>query len=152
MISKKNIDKLIVYTDGGSRNNPGPAAIGVVICNQKRQVFKKYSQYLGKATNNEAEYQAVIFAFKKIKALLGKKNVKNLILEVRSDSELLIKQLQGKYRITEPKMQKLFLIAWNLKFDFKKIEFNLIPREENRQADELVNQELDSQNLNKKLF
>ena len=152
MAFKKNIDKLIVYTDGGARNNPGPAAIGVVICNQKGEVFKKYSQYLGKATNNEAEYQAVIFALKKIKALLGKNNAKNLELEVNTDSALLVNQLQGKYRITDSKMQKLFLIVWNLKFDFKKIEFNLIPREENKEADELVNQELDSQNLNQKLF
>ena len=83
---------------------------------------------------------------------MGKNNAKNLELEVNTDSALLVNQLQGKYRITDSKMQKLFLIVWNLKFDFKKIEFNLIPREENKEADELVNQELDSQNLNQKLF
>ncbi len=149
---KKDIDKLIVYTDGGSRNNPGPSAIGVVICNKKGESFKKYSQYLGEATNNEAEYQAIIFALKKIKALFGKKIAKKLILEINSDSELLIKQFQGKYKILDSKMQKLFLIVWNLRLDFKKVEFNLISREHNQEADKLVNQELDNQGTKQKLF
>ena len=59
-------------TDGGSRGNPGPAAIGVVVCDEKGATVKKYSEYLGEKTNNEAEYEAVIFALKKVKALYGK--------------------------------------------------------------------------------
>ncbi len=144
--------KLIVYTDGGSKNNPGPAGVGVVICNEKAESIKKYSQYLGEATNNEAEYRAVIFALKKVKALFGKKESKNFNIEIRADSELLIKQLRGKYKILDSKIQPLFIAVWNLKLDFKKIEFILIPREKNKEADWLVNEAIDSQIKIQKLF
>jgi len=143
--------KLIVYTDGGSRGNPGPAALGVLICNEKKQVIKEYSQYLGHLTNNEAEYEALIFAFKKIKALFGKKLAQNSEIEIRSDSELLVNQLNGKFKILEPKIQKLFLRAWNLKLDFKKVKLRLIPRKNNIEADKLVNEALDSQNRTQQL-
>jgi ribonuclease HI len=145
--------KIIVYTDGGSRGNPGPGAVGVVFCNQKGEVFKKYSQYLGENfTNNEAEYQAVIFALKKFKSLFGKKLAKNSEIELKSDSELLIKQLQGLYKILEPKIQLLFIAAWNLKLDFKKVKFTFVSREKNKEADNLVNEALDSQERNQKLL
>lgn len=133
----KNIKVLIIYTDGGSRGNPGPSGIGVVIND------KKYSEYIGQATNNEAEYKAVIFALKKAKALFGKKKIKEMEMEVKSDSELLVKQLDGKYKILEPKIQPLFLQVWNLKIDFGKITFKFIPREQNKEADQLVNDALD---------
>jgi len=139
-------EKIIIYTDGGSRGNPGPSAIGVVIG------AKQYFESIGVATNNEAEYQAVIFALKKTKALLGKKVVKTAEVEIKSDSELMIKQLNGEYKVLEPKIQNLFLKAWNLKIDFGKIKFTLIPREKNKQADKLVNQALDSQTRNQTLF
>ena len=70
--------KIIIYTDGGSRGNPGPAGVGAVICNDKEEVIKKYSEAIGEATNNEAEYQAVIFALKKVKLLFGKKKTKEM--------------------------------------------------------------------------
>jgi len=142
--------KIIVYTDGGSRGNPGPSAMGVIFCNERRETIKKYSEYLGEATNNEAEYQAVIFALKKFKALFGKKLAKNSEIELCSDSELLIRQLNGQYKILEPKIQSLFITAWNLKLDFKKIKFKLISREKNKEADKLVNEALDSQVLTNK--
>lgn len=137
--------KIIIYTDGGSRGNPGPAAIGVIFCNEKNQVIKKYSEHLGPATNNEAEYQAVIFALKKFKALFSKKLALQTEIELRADSELLIRQLNGDYKILDEKIQPLFLEIWNLKFDFKKIKFKLISREKNKEADKLVNENLDSQ-------
>jgi len=138
--------KIIIYTDGGSRGNPGPGAVGVVFCNEKSEIFKKYSQYLGENfTNNEAEYQAAIFALKKFKSLFGKKLAKNSEIELKSDSELLIKQLRGEYKILEPKIQTLFIAAWNLKLDFKKVKFTLISREKNKEADRLVNEALDSE-------
>ena len=136
--------KIIIYTDGGSRGNPGPAATGVVFCNEQGQEIKKYSQFIGDATNNEAEYQAVIFAIKKFKQIFGKKLAKNSEIELRSDSELLVKQLNGEYKILEPKIQLLFLKAWNLKLDFKKVKLRLISRERNKVADRLVNEALDS--------
>ena len=144
--------KIIIYTDGGSRGNPGPAAIGVVFCNERGQVIKEYSEYLGEATNNEAEYEAVIFALKKFKALFGKKLAQNTEIEIRSDSELLVKQLAGKYKILEPDIQQLFLQVWNSKIDFKEVKFKLISREKNKEADRLVNEVLDSQDRTQKLI
>lgn len=138
--------KIIIFTDGGSRGNPGPSAIGVVFCNEKMQTIKQCGEYLGEGfTNNEAEYQAVIFALKKFKALFSKELAKNTEVEIRSDSELIIKQLQGEYKILDLKMQPLFLEVWNLKFDFKAVKFKLIPRERNKEADRLVNEALDGQ-------
>lgn len=133
----KKIKKLIIYTDGGSRGNPGPSGIGVVIDD------KRYSEYIGEGTNNEAEYRAVIFALKKAKQLFGKKAVKTAEVEIRSDSELLVRQLNGEYKILGPKIQPLFLQLWNLRIDFGKITFKLIPREQNKEADKLVNNALD---------
>lgn len=145
--------KVIIYIDGGSRGNPGPAALGVLFYNEKGEVFKKYSEYLGENfTNNEAEYQALIFALEKFKQVFGKKLAKNTELEIRSDSELLVNQLNGKYKILDPKIQSLFLKVWNLKLDFKKIKFKLIPREQNKEADRLVNEILNSQSASQKLF
>jgi ribonuclease HI len=145
--------KIYIYTDGGSRGNPGQAAIGVVFCNEKGQVCKKYSDYLGdNFTNNEAEYGAVIFALQKFKALFGKKLAQNTEIEIKSDSELMIKQLNGEYKILEPKIQELFLKIWNLRIDFKKVKFTLIPREKNKEADFLVNECLDGQGRTQKLI
>lgn len=145
--------KIIIYTDGGARGNPGPAAAAVVFCNEKDQIFKEYSFYLGdNLTNNEAEYQAAIFALQKLKALLGKKLALNTDLEIRSDSELLVKQIKGEYKILEPKIQTLFLKLWNLKIDFKKIKFVLISREKNKRADFLVNQTLNEKERTQELF
>lgn len=129
--------KLVVYTDGGARGNPGPAAIGVVVGG------KHYDEYCGVKTNNQAEYLAVIFALKKVRQLGGRKNTKQTEVEVRMDSELVARQLSGKYKILEPDLQLLFVEVWNLKFDFKKITFKHIPREENRTADMLANRALD---------
>jgi len=144
--------KIIIYTDGGSRGNPGPAAVGFVFCNEKEQVIKNYSEYLGEATNNEAEYQAVILALKKFKALFGKKLAKNSEIELKSDSELLIKQLNGEYKVLEPKIQSLFIAAWNLKLDFKKVKLKLISRQKNQAADKLANEALNSQSQTQKLI
>ena len=145
--------KIIIYTDGGSRGNPGKAALGVVFCNEKGQTIKEYSEYLGdNLTNNEAEYLAVIFALKKFKLLFSKELAKKSELEIRSDSELIVRQLKAEYKILEEKIQKLFLEVWNLKFDFGKIKFKLIKREKNKQADFLVNQALDSQSKSQTLI
>jgi len=144
--------KLIIYTDGASQGNPGPAGIGVVICNEKEEVIKKYSFYLGEATNNEAEYEGVIFSLKKVKALFGKKKAKNLEIEIKADSELLVNQLRGKYKILDPKLQRLFIEIWNLKSDFKSIIFTHIPREANKEADRLANEVLAGEGGKQKLL
>lgn len=145
--------KITIYTDGGSRGNPGKAAIGVVFCNEKDQVIKKYSEYLGdNLTNNDAEYSAVIFALKKFKSLFGKAIAQTSEIEIRSDSELMVKQLNGEYKLENEKIQKFFIEIWNLKIDFKLIKFKHIPREKNKEADRLVNEALDSQTGAKTLF
>ncbi len=135
--------KIIIYIDGASRGNPGESSAGVVFCNEKKQVIKKYSEYLGsKFTNNEAEYLALVFALKKFKAVFGKELAKNSEIEVRSDSELLVKQLNAKYKVLKPEIQKLFLEVWNLKFDFGSVKFKKVPREKNKEADALANEAL----------
>jgi len=145
--------KIIIYTDGGSRSNPGPAAAGVIFCNEKGQSIKEYSEYLGdKFTNNEAEYKAVIFALKKFKAVFGKKLAKNSEIEIRSDSELLVKQINAQYKILNENIQPLFLEIWNLKFDFKKLKFKQISRDKNKQADRLANEALDAKSKTQKLI
>ena len=140
---KKKSEKLIVYTDGGSRGNPGPAALGVVISDQKGNLIKEYGEALGVKTNNEAEYAAVIFALKKIKALYGKEKTKKMHIDMKMDSEFVMKQLNGEYKIEEERMFPLFVAVWNLKMDFGKVTFSHVPREKNRAADRLVNAALD---------
>ena len=146
-------EKVIVYTDGGSRGNPGPAAVGVVVYNDNNQKIKEYGQTLEEvSTNNEAEYEAVIFALKKLKQLFGKEKTKDLAVEFRLDSELVASQLSGEYKVNEERMQMLFMKVWNLKFDFDELVFKSIPREQNKRADELVNEALDKKGESGKMF
>ncbi|OGN08447.1 MAG: hypothetical protein A2750_01865 [Candidatus Yanofskybacteria bacterium RIFCSPHIGHO2_01_FULL_45_42] len=133
--------KYLIHTDGGARGNPGPSALGVVIEGDIER--KEYGEYLGEQTNNFAEYSAVIFALKKLKSLIGGEKSKNSVIEIHADSELLVKQLNGEYKIKEEGIQKLFLEVWNLKLDFGEVAFRHIPREENHGADALVNGALD---------
>ena len=145
--------KIIIYTDGGSRGNPGKAAIGVIFYNEMEQKIKEFGEYLGDGlTNNEAEYQAVIFALKKFKAYFGGKIAKISEIEVRSDSELLVNQMNGKYKLENEKIQKFFIEIWNLKMDFGGVKFKAIVREKNKEADKMVNEALDAEGGNQKLF
>lgn len=133
--------KFLVYTDGGSRGNPGPAAVGIVI--EGLGLDKKYGEYIGITTNNEAEYRAAIIAFKKIKQLIGLEKAGDATIEFFVDSELLAKQLNGEYKVKEKNLQNLFMEIWNLKLDFGKVVFNHVLREKNKEADKLVNDVLD---------
>ena len=130
----------IIYTDGASKGNPGPSSVGVAIYNGASVLLKEYFEAIGKATNNVAEYQAVIFALKKLKALYGRKSAKESEILINSDSKLLVEQLNGKFRLKDEKIKKLFIEIWNQKMDFKKVSFKNIPREENKKADSLANQ------------
>ena len=133
-------DKIVMYTDGGSRGNPGPAAIGVWI----QTLDKKYGECIGERTNNDAEYEALIFGLKKIKALLGKVKAKGFEIECFLDSELAVKQLNHEYKLKEERIQKYFITIWNLMLDFREVKFNHVPREENKVADGMVNEALDN--------
>ena len=132
------INKFIIYTDGGSRGNPGPSAIGVVIGE------KEYGEKISDTTNNVAEYSAVVFALKKAKQLLTKIEAKKTEIDLKTDSELLVKQLNGEYKIKNEKLQPLFIEVWNLKQDFKSVTFTHVPREKNKEADSQVNRALDT--------
>lgn len=146
------MEKVIIYTDGGSKGNPGPGGLGVVVCNHEGHIIKRYSHYLGEVTNNQAEYQAVIFALKKVKLLFGKKKAKETEIEVRADSQLVVRQLSAEYKVLDSKIQPLFLTVWNSKFDFAKVVFKFIPREENEEADSLANQAMKDHKKSQKLI
>ena len=134
--------KFLIHTDGGARGNPGPAAAGFVL--QGDLIGKKDGgEYLGEITNNEAEYCAVILALKKLKHLIGGEKAKDSRIEIRVDSELLDRQLNGEYKIKDEKIKNFFVEIWNLKTDFGEVVFKHIPREENVEADRIVNQILD---------
>lgn len=141
-------DKIIIYTDGGSRGNPGPAAIGVAIFNEAGELLKSYGKAIGIATNNEAEYGAVIFALEKVKALFGKEKIKNIDCQVRMDSELVTYQINGEYKLEQKRLFPLFIKIWNLRIDFGSLAFIHVPREQNKEADRLVNQALDQEQHN----
>jgi len=137
------MQKIILNTDGGSRGNPGPGAIGIVVSNEQGSILKEYGETIGECTNNEAEYGALISGLKSAKALIGKTEAKNTELECRLDSELVVKQLNHEYKLKDDRIQKFFIEIWNLMLDFGKVSFTHIPREENKQADKLVNKALD---------
>jgi ribonuclease HI len=136
------MEKIIVYTDGGSRGNPGLAGAGVVITDGKN-ILKKASKSLGETTNNQAEYEAVILGFAELKKLFGKK-INDIEFEFRMDSELVQRQLTGRYQIKEKTLYPVFMKIWNLRVkDFPDVKFTHIPREENSLADGLANEAMD---------
>lgn len=137
-------DILKIYTDGGARGNPGPAACGVVM-KHKEEVIREISKYIGNTTNNQAEYEALILALEKAIEIFGSKKAKEMILECHLDSELVVKQLNHEYRIKNEGLKPLYLKVSNLIPNFGSIKFIHIRREQNKLADKLVNRELDNQ-------
>ncbi len=129
--------KLTIYTDGGARGNPGPAAAGVIIKDATGKKLAGYGEYLGKQTNNYAEYSALISGLKKAMAL-GATEVECVL-----DSELVTKQMNRQYKVKEPTLQKLFIQTYNLASAFKKATYRHIRREGNKEADWWVNRTLD---------
>ncbi|HLD27287.1 MAG TPA: ribonuclease HI family protein [Patescibacteria group bacterium] len=131
------IKKLKIYTDGGARGNPGPAACGAVIKDEAGRILGKFSKYLGETTNNQAEYQGVILALAEA-AKLGAGEI-----DFYLDSELVVNQLSQNYKVKDLGLQSLFVKVWNASRNFKKITYRHVPREMNKEADRLVNGELD---------
>lgn len=128
----------IIYTDGGARGNPGPAAAGGVIAAADGSLVAEVSEYLGIATNNVAEYRALILTLRRALDEGCK------IVDVRMDSELVVRQLQGTYRVKDEKMRPLHAAAVKLLAQFGRAEIRHVRREENKLADDLVNAVLDS--------
>ncbi|PIR45584.1 MAG: hypothetical protein COV09_00610 [Candidatus Vogelbacteria bacterium CG10_big_fil_rev_8_21_14_0_10_50_13] len=136
--------KYILNTDGGARGNPGPAGAGAVLADEQGNKLAEANKPLGVMPNNEAEYHALLLGLDLAKKTLGKEKVKNLAIEARLDSELVVRQLSGQYQIKEERLQKLFMQIWNARVEtFKQLTFTHIPREQNRRADGLANQAMD---------
>jgi ribonuclease HI len=136
--------KLFLYTDGGARGNPGPAAIGAVLKNDKKENVKEMGSYIGVGTNNEAEYAALILGLK-MAIEKGDTAGEGIELECFLDSELIVRQLNGIYKVKNPKMREFFKQVKLLEPKFSKIEYKHIKRELNTEADAIVNQVLDAQ-------
>lgn len=129
---------IIANIDGGARGNPGPAAYGVVIRNAKGEVLQEWGEYLGLQTNNVAEYSGLLAA---LDYAVGKKYPS---LKVLSDSELLVRQMRGQYKVKNSALQELFDRAQALVRRLQQFSVEHVPRERNKEADRLVNQVLDS--------
>jgi ribonuclease HI len=135
--------KITLYTDGGARGNPGPAGAGAVIVDQDGKVVKEVSRSLGKRTNNWAEYEAVILGLQTLKKLYGGKT-KEIVVEVKLDSELVAEQLSHRYQIKEESLFPQYIKVHNMQIrDFPHIIFTHIPRTENENADRLANEAMD---------
>lgn len=144
-----NQKKLIIFTDGGSRGNPGLAGAGVVVLDEAGTILKQNYKFLGHLTNNQAEYQAVILGLETVKRLVGKEKSAQIPIEIKLDSELVAKQLLGQYQIKEKDLWPLFIKIWNLRVkDFPNLSFSHIPREKNKLADRLANQAMDEGKIN----
>lgn len=133
-----------LYIDGGARGNPGPAAVGIVLKNDKGKTVERFSHYLGETTNNQAEYQALILGLGRVMKHLkeDKGKMSQTIVHAFTDSELITKQLRGEYRVKHKELKPLFAKAQELFGYFKNVSIATLPRGKNKEADRLVNQEL----------
>ena len=138
------MEKIIIFTDGGARGNPGPAGIGVVIKDENGNTLKEISAYIGEQTNNFAEYEALIYALKEAKKMFGEK-LRSMVVEVKMDSELVVRQLSGIYKVKEPTLKEKFAQVALLRLeDAPNITFAHVFRDQNAHADELVNKAIDA--------
>ncbi|KKW36009.1 hypothetical protein A2852_01095 [Candidatus Adlerbacteria bacterium RIFCSPHIGHO2_01_FULL_54_23] len=140
----ESMEKIIIYTDGGARGNPGPAGIGVVIQDENGETLKEVSGYIGETTNNQAEYEALVHALGEAKKIFGAK-LREMQIEVRMDSELVVRQLSGLYKVKEPGLKEQFARVARIRLeDAPNIIFTHVRREKNKQADKLVNKAIDA--------
>jgi ribonuclease HI len=130
--------EVTMFTDGGARGNPGPAAIGVVIKNHKGDIIQKIGMYIGESTNNDAEYKALLEGMVSLKET-GATKVKCFL-----DSELVVKQMNGIYKVKNANIKNLWTKIKILEKSFKEITYHHIKREQNQEADSIVNEVLDS--------
>jgi ribonuclease HI len=133
----RDIDKIVIYTDGASRGNPGPSAIGAVLKDAKGNLLAYISRRIGITTNNQAEYRAVIAALEKAVSL-GARNV-----ELRADSELIVKQINGRYRVKKASLRTLYQKVVALTGSLENFKAVHVPRSQNTEADSLANKALD---------
>jgi len=129
--------RLRLYSDGAARGNPGPAGAGAVLVEPSGQVVDKLGKFLGRQTNNYAEYQGMLLGLKRAREL-GVREV-----EVFADSELMIRQLGGRYQVKSPTLRPLYLETLQVLNDFERVKLMHVPREMNRAADEMSNRAID---------
>jgi ribonuclease HI len=135
------VDELLLYCDGGSRGNPGPSAIGAVVFDATKdppELLASVSECIGITTNNVAEYRALIGGLEAVAHLRAR------IMHVRADSLLMIKQLRGEWRVKHANMKPLYAEARKLLAEYDVVDLQHVPREENTEADALVNAALDA--------
>jgi ribonuclease HI len=140
------MSKIVIHTDGGSRGNPGPAAIGIVFSDETGKVVYSHKEYIGIGTNNEAEYQALLRAFEILERSkwLKENNGNGGVIECRLDSKLVVEQVKGNFKVKQPKLLELKKEIIKLSKEWKlMIDFNHVSREQNKLADKLVNEALD---------
>lgn len=144
MVKTSNgMKSILIFTDGGARGNPGPAGIGAVILDEKGKVLKEISKYIGETTNNVAEYEALIAALSYAKETFGEK-LRTMRVDVQMDSELIVRQMNGLYKVKEPSLQERFAkIALMRLEDMPNLTFSHVRREKNKHADMLVNAAID---------
>lgn len=134
---------ITIHTDGGARNNPGPAGAGAVIAEGGRTI-KEVSKFLGVRTNNWAEYEAVIAGLEELKKIVAKEERKKVRVDVYLDSELVARQLNGEYQIKEETLFPQYIKVHNMRVaEFPNITFTHVRREQNHGADKLANAAMD---------
>lgn len=134
-------DRWVVNTDGGARGNPGPAGVGIVLRGPDGVVAAAGGAFLGTVTNNVAEYEALLWGLRAARAMGAVR------LLVRADSELVVKQMRGEYRVKNEGLKPLFCAAQELRRRFDHVEFAHVRRSDNAEADELANAAMDSRAL-----
>ena len=135
---------LIIFSDGAARGNPGPAGCGVVLATESGEILGKHKEFLGVATNNVAEYQALLIGLREAKKL--KEEVSNI--RCYADSKLVVEQVSGNFKVKNKKLAELHEQVRNLIFKLPPVQFFYIPREKNAEADLLANQAIDEQLYN----
>ena len=131
-----------IHADGGSRGNPGPSGAGAMIRDHLGNSVASVSQFLGNRTNNYAEYEAVILAFETLTKLVGER-AGSTDVEVKMDSELVVKQMKGLYKVKHPTMKEQYAKLLKAGATFRKVSFTHVFREENSDADALANEAMD---------
>ncbi|MHB1163259.1 MAG: ribonuclease HI family protein [Minisyncoccota bacterium] len=132
-----------IHADGGSRGNPGPAGAGAMIRDSLGNSVASVSQFLGTKTNNFAEYEAVILAFETLAKLIGTKDASAATIEVKMDSELVVKQMKGIYKVKHPTMKEQYARLTHAATAFGTVSFTHVPRAQNSDADALANEAMD---------
>ncbi|WP_054870020.1 ribonuclease HI family protein [Caloranaerobacter sp. TR13] len=138
------MNKAIIHTDGGSRGNPGLAGIGIVIYDESNNIVLELSQYIGVQTNNVAEYKALVRALE-LSYEMGIKDI-----ELYMDSELVVKQIKGEYKVRNERMKPFYEMANSLISQFDNFNIYHVRREKNKRADELANLAMDTKGINVK--